>query len=167
MNGEPDDDRALGLMALTLSPRTPPRDLRARVLEQISGADRYLPFASELSKLFDVSQEGMRELLKNIARPEAWSTESAPGLSIIHFAAGPAIVDRHAGFARLRQGFEIPDHRHLVEELTFVLEGFLVDSNGICCGPGELIRKVPGSTHVVTAVEDSVVATLVGSTERA
>lgn len=163
--GHTQEDSALALMALTLQPQAPPPALRDRLLASVSGPERYLPFAADLSGLFDLPFARMQALLRSLARPDTWQ-RSAPGIGLVHFAAGPAIVDRHAGFVRMRAGFEISDHRHRVEEVTYVLEGLLVESSGTVCGPGECLRNAPGSVHGLTLVEDSVLATLVGPTER-
>ncbi len=160
-------DRALALMALTLDPQPPPPALRARLLASASARGRYLPFLEPLAAEFDLETARMRELLESAATAEPWQKGLLPGFALIHFVAGPRVVERHAGFARMPAGFEIPLHRHAVEEYVFVLEGLLVQDDGTMVGPGEFSRHAPGSAHAVSVVEDAVVASLVGLVEPA
>ncbi|MFO0744331.1 MAG: cupin domain-containing protein [Myxococcota bacterium] len=51
------------------------------------------------------------------------------------------------GFARLRAGATFPDHTHLGVELQLVLEGTLLDSNGVVARPGDIVRSEPGTSH--------------------
>jgi quercetin dioxygenase-like cupin family protein len=152
-------------LAVALDPVAPPASLRARLLERVSGAERYAPFTSDLAEMFDLSRERVRALLEQVTSGVAWTKGLVRGLKLIHFAAGPRIVERHAGFAALRSGFELPMHRHTVEEITFVLEGLLVEEDGSIHGPGDRLVRPPGSVHALSVVQDAVVATLVGRVE--
>lgn len=160
-------DHALSLLALTLDPITPPSWIREQLLARATGPQRYAPFAYRLAALFDLSRERMLELLASLTQPDAFERAVMPGLRVMHFATGPAVIGRHAGFARVKQGFEFPLHRHLVEEATFVLEGMLVESDGRVHGPGDLLIRAPSTVHALTVVEQAVLATLVGPVDAA
>jgi hypothetical protein len=164
-DGTEREEEALALLALTLEPVEPPAQLRARVLERVSGRGRYLAFAPSLARELDLPLPRMRELLEAATTEHPWQGGLLPGFAIIHFEAGPGAGERHAGFARMPAGFELPLHRHLVEELTMVLEGILVDDTGRLLGPGELVRAAPGSVHAITVVQDAVTVSLVGAVE--
>jgi hypothetical protein len=154
-------------MALDLDPETPPASVRERLLHTARGTQRYAPFAATLARVFDLSVARMRQLLLEATDKAAFERAIVPGLRVIHFAAGPAIIGRHAGLARVRQGFEFPLHRHQVEEVTFILEGMLVESDGSVYGAGDILVRGPGTDHTLSVIEDSVLATLVGPVEAA
>ncbi len=159
---EQQEAAAWSMLALALEPETPPPEVRSRLLRSVHGAQRYLPFVGRLSRLFDVEVPRMRQLLIDAADPQSFSHAIVPGIRIIHFATGPAVVGRHAGLARVRQGFEFPTHRHLVEEVTVVLEGMLVEDDGRVHAAGDVLVRAPGSRHALSVIEPSVLATLVG-----
>lgn len=162
MNAPSHHDDALSLLALGLEPVPPPAWVRETLLRRVTTTARYAPFIGALGRMFDLPRARMAELLQAASRPDAWAHELVPGLRIIHFAAGPSIVGRHAGLALVREGFEFPQHRHLVEEHTFVLEGLLIESDGTMHGPGDVLVRPPGTRHAVTVLARSVLASLVG-----
>ena len=54
--------------------------------------------------------------------------------------------DAFTGLFRLAPGTELPRHRHMEVEQTFVLEGSLVDEQGECTA-GNFVWRPAGSVH--------------------
>ena len=50
------------------------------------------------------------------------------------------------GLYRLEPGARLPEHRHRGVEQTFVLEGSLVDDDGVCTS-GNFVSRKSGSVH--------------------
>jgi putative transcriptional regulator len=142
---------ALDLLAGDLTPVEPSPDTRQRLLEAVQGPLRFLPFAHDLAEHFDLPLPRMQALLRDIDRTEAWQPGIMPAIAYRHFEAGPRAAGLHAGFVRLARGGRTPEHRHVTRELTYVLRGRVIDSDGRSYGPGEACAKEPGSVHALTA----------------
>jgi hypothetical protein len=142
---------ALALAVETLPPLPPSPSARARLIDALSGADRFAPFLDDLTRLFELSAAAMRRLLARIDRPE-WETTllGVPlgGAELFHFAVGPDLAATGAagGVLRLRPEVVFPRHRHHGDETSYVLEGgYCVD--GQVHGPGSTIEMSAGSQH--------------------
>ena len=54
--------------------------------------------------------------------------------------------EAYTALFRMEPGARLPTHRHTAVEQTFVLEGSLVDAEGVCSA-GNFVWRHPGSTH--------------------
>jgi len=54
--------------------------------------------------------------------------------------------EAYTGLFRMAPGARLPRHRHTAVEQTYVLEGSLVDEEGICKA-GNFVWRLPGSVH--------------------
>lgn len=161
-----DLSEGLDLLIAELTPVQPAPDTRRRLLGAVSGPLRFMPFAQELAGHFDLPLEHMQALLRDIDRAEEWQPGVLPAIAYRHFTAGPRTTGMHAGFVRLVPGSSTPEHRHLTRELTYVLRGKVIDSDGRSYGPGEAVAKEPGSAHSLSVGPDETwVATLIGQIE--
>jgi anti-sigma factor ChrR (cupin superfamily) len=71
-----------------------------------------------------------------------------------------------AGIVRMQAGAGFPSHRHRDREITLVLEGRLVDDQGVQYGPGEALEMPEGSAHTLHVMEGpAVLALLHGAVE--
>jgi ChrR Cupin-like domain len=136
-------------------------------MSAIEGAARYLPFAQDLAEHFDLSARAARELLERIDASEAWTPGVSPILGFFHFRPGPRLAPLRAGFVRMQGGTGFPLHRHRDRELTLVLEGAMIDGDGVRYAPGVAIDMPPGSTHTLRAESEgpALLALLHGSIE--
>lgn len=139
-------------LALTLTPVPPPPALKARLLASVA-AERHLPFLATVARFADLALEKMRGILKTIDDPQAWE-ELLPGMHVIHFDPGPAMAGADTGFLRLEGGVRFPKHKHHAPEVTVVLEGELIDSDGSHYGPGDVFHKGEGDPHDYAAGPD-------------
>ena len=74
---------------------TRPRpSVRDRLLADISGSLRYLPFTSRVAALFDLGELEAELLLRKITDEKAWRPGHLPGLHIAPVRPGPARADR-------------------------------------------------------------------------
>jgi quercetin dioxygenase-like cupin family protein len=142
---------ALALPAQTLEPMPPSPSVRARLLDTLSGADRFAPFLADLTRLFELPVESVRRLLARIDGHDWDSTllgHQLQGAELFHFAVGPTLAATGAagGVVRIRPQVTFPLHRHHGNETTYVLQGgYLVD--GHIHGPGSVIEMTTGSEH--------------------
>ena len=144
------DDRIWELMASSLEPVTPPADLRQRLLSSVvEGAARFLPFAADLGRHFDLSRERVAELLSQIDDPRVWTRGADPIQGFFHFTPGPRLAGLHAGIIRMNPGAQVQQHRHVDPEITYVLDGAMRDDRGVRFGPGRSIEMAPGTEHAL------------------
>jgi gentisate 1,2-dioxygenase len=163
----PEHPEAWELFARSLSPVEPPATVRSTLLNELDGWARYLPFAAELARRFDLTRERVRQLLSMIDEPGRWAPGIDPVQGFMHFAPGPAHAELHGGFVRMLPGMRFPPHRHRERELTFVLEGELSDGAGVLYRPGDGLEMPAGSVHSlgVASSEPALVALLNGRIE--
>jgi quercetin dioxygenase-like cupin family protein len=141
------------LLASGLPEVSPPSSLRSRLLSGIEGRARYLPFAADLAAHFDLSYGAARELLLGIDGSGQWTQGVSPVLGFFHFRPGPRLATLRGGFVRMQAGAVFPLHRHRHRELTLVLEGQMVDGDGVRFEPGEALDMPEGSTHTLRVAD--------------
>jgi hypothetical protein len=155
------------VLALALDPIDPPSRTRARLMAELTGGARYLPFAADLARHFELDSARLHELLGRMADPAAWNTGIDPTIGYLHFRPGAALVPLRAGIVRMRAGARVPIHRHRDRELTYVLEGAVVDGSGQRFAPGDALLAPAGSVHAlaIDSGADCVMALLHGAIE--
>jgi anti-sigma factor ChrR (cupin superfamily) len=157
-NDDDADDPALSsdelwsLLASALEPRTPTPPLRDELLAQLRGEQRWAPFASEIARTFGLDLEPTRAALARISDAAAWQPGFWPGS---WFSSTPALQQARTVIARLPAGTRIPTHRHAGRELTYVLEGELLENDLTRHGPGALLDMPPGSAHELAVADDA------------
>lgn len=135
---------------LLVVPVEPPPATLARLLAS-AGGGKFEKLSAKMASLFGVTVDRARELLGLIERPASWEHEQG-GISLVHFAGGPAFAAADCGFVRLEPGAVFPPHKHLGEELSVVLQGQLRDAaSGRLLGPGDELLQAEGSEHYLTA----------------
>jgi len=128
-------------------PVEPSPDVKARLLASI-GSGRFESFADRMAKLFDVTVARGRELLGLIERTVSWEPQPVPGISLVHFDAGPAYAAADCGFIRLAPGAMFPPHKHLGEETSIILAGTIRDAtNNRVLRAGDELVQAEGSEH--------------------
>lgn len=137
-----------------IAPLEPTPSERARVLATIAAEVSPAPYAryvEALASCFDLGVEAMRGLLARLPAM-SWTETGVPGVSFVHFEAGPRLAHADTGFVRFAPGAAFPAHRHHGKELTFVLEGRVALAEGRVLGPGESALLGPEDVHAVAAV---------------
>ncbi len=74
-----------------------------------------------------------------------WQAADFPGVTIKVLWRG-ATGDAFTALFRMQPGARLPRHRHMGVEQTYVLEGSLVDDEGVCTA-GNFVWRHPGSVH--------------------
>ena len=74
-----------------------------------------------------------------------WQATDFPGISMKELWRSDDGLSFTALF-RFEPGARLPQHRHEGLEQTFVLEGSLVDDEGVCTA-GNFVSRRPGSVH--------------------
>lgn len=158
---------AFTLLSAELEPVRPPAPLRSRLMATLQGAARYLPFVAGFAEHFALSPAEARELLLGIDGSGSWTRGVSPVLGFFHFRPGPRLTPLRGGFVRMQSGAAFPLHRHRDRELTLVLEGEMVDGDGVRYAPGDALDMPPGSTHTLRVAEGApaLLALLHGSIE--
>jgi hypothetical protein len=119
-------------------------DVRVRLLEELSGSERYTPFASEVASCFGLTFEDSLEALRAIQDPEVWRPGFLPGSQVF---TTPALARAFTVISRLPLHTRIPQHPHSSRETTFVLDGVLIEDGLKQHGPGCVMNMPAGSTH--------------------
>jgi hypothetical protein len=128
-----------------IKPEAPPPGLRRRLLDTVSGVDRFRPFFGAAARIFDLTETAVRDLLGRVDDALGWSLFPG-GARYFHFQPGPAAAGQEAGVVRMAAGTTFPRHRHRAGETTLVLDGLLYD-RGSVHGPGAVVEAEAGSTH--------------------
>ncbi len=89
-------------------------------------------------------------------------TEALAGIKAKRFWSDPA-TNRFAVLSRFEPGAQIPRHRHLGDELIFVLEGSTADEFGEVTA-GNLNFRPQGCVHTVTSPQGATVLNIVSGT---
>lgn len=139
---------ALAELSQTLTPRTATRAARSRLLASArSHAHRWAPHFDKLSALFDLDETALLELAERSSHSQNWEAVPLAGVRLFHLQGGPAIAIADAGLVVIPAGTRFPQHRHLGEERTLVLEGALRDEDGTLYRPGDALTKGGGTSH--------------------
>jgi len=151
-DGDLEREGALTLLAEGLEPSAPDSAVRARLLEALRGAERWAPFAGEVARAFGVELGAAREALTRIHDPSAWVPGFWPGSRLL---ITPKLMQAQTVISELPPGIRIPRHRHAGRELTYVLDGVLVENGSLRHGAGALLEMTGGSEHEVSVPDDS------------
>lgn len=133
-----------------LAPVTPSDDVRARLLASAAGPDRYSAVMADIAKYCDLAIDAVRAVLRQVDDATKWEPGPMPGIQIQHFDHGPAAVGTDTGFIRYPPGLVFPQHRHLGQEITIVLDGGFTDADGRVYGPGDVVAYADGTAHNFT-----------------
>lgn len=146
----------LGLLCASeaLELPVPPSALRARMLADIPRQGRFERFAEATAKMLDIGLDAARALLDKLDDPTVWSHE-LPGIAFFWVEGGPAVKQAVRGFLRVDAGLDFPDHEHLGDETTLILQGSCVDAGrGLVFRPGDVDRMPSGTSHVLHVPKD-------------
>jgi hypothetical protein len=146
----------LGLSCVSeaLDVEAPPAALRARLLADIPKQGRYERFAEAAANILDIGVDAARALLDKIDDPSVWSHE-LPGIAFFWVDGGPAVANAVRGFLRVDAGLDFPDHEHLGDEITLVMQGSYVDpGRGQVFRPGDIDRMSSGTSHTFHVPKD-------------
>ncbi len=131
----------------------PAPTVRARLLAALRGPERFTPFAPEVARVFALAPEDVRAALRRIDDTSAWEAGPWPAS---RFLRTPALTAASALIARLPAGLRIGEHRHATRELTYILDGEVVEGGSERVhGSGALLDKAAGTEHEVTVIGDT------------
>lgn len=128
-----------------------PKVARERLLADATTLARFEQFADDVASLMDVSVAKANDWLSRLDEPDVWSETAIGAVKLFHLEGGPAVENAVTGFVRLAPNTEFPEHTHLGVERMLVVQGRLRDEAGDVHGPGSLIERPAGMTHVVWA----------------
>ncbi|MFO7565420.1 MAG: cupin domain-containing protein [Enhygromyxa sp.] len=163
------DPEAASLLALALEPSElidPPPALRARLLAELDGRERFAPFVDRIAALFDLAAERVRDVLQRFDTHEGW-TPMYPGAAYFDLEGGPALGEATAGLVRIGAGLGFPSHQHIGEERVLVLQGAFEDDAGRRVQAGQLTVMPDGSKHGfrVVSTQELLYVVVVGQIE--
>jgi mannose-6-phosphate isomerase-like protein (cupin superfamily) len=153
-------DTAAELFVLT-PPVAPSAHVKHRLMSSI-GAGRFERFTAAFARIFDVTAEKGRELLGWVEDPSRWEVMDAVA-KVIHFPAGPACAGADTGFVRVAPGGTFPYHGHGGHEISIILAGSAITSDGKVLRAGDEVSEEPGTAHDLsnTGEEDFIYASRV------
>ncbi|HEV8677203.1 MAG TPA: cupin domain-containing protein [Methylomirabilota bacterium] len=88
-------------------------------------------------------RETERSIYLDVEKAE-WQATPYPGIETKTLYSDPS--GRRTTLTRFAPGAKLPAHRHVGLEQSFVLEGSLVDDDGVCTA-GNFVWRRPGSVH--------------------
>lgn len=141
----PDED--LGLLAAALQPIAPAPATRSRLLSELHSRERWTPWAASVARVLQLPDSDALHALQQIEERSAWRPGLWPNSSVLQT---PALRAIQALIARLPPDTRIPLHNHSTRELTFVLNGELIEDDRRSYGPGDLLDMQVGSEHELT-----------------
>jgi quercetin dioxygenase-like cupin family protein len=144
-------DAAFSALALSLDPVEPPAEVRARLLAALHTHERFTLFASDVAREFGLSSEAALAALRAIDDASAWHSGAGPGSG---WLITPALRAARVVIARLPPNSVIRRHSHAHRELTFVLDGLLIEDGAKRCGPGTLLAPAIGTDHELSVGGD-------------
>jgi anti-sigma factor ChrR (cupin superfamily) len=148
-----DEFRAtVGELSSMVEPIAPSDHVRRRLMISIGGG-RFERFLAQFTKIFDLTAEAGRELLAWIEDPTKWEA-MCPTAQVIHFSAGPACGGADTRFVRVAPGGTFPYHGHGGTEVTLVLAGSAITSDGKVLQLGDEVLELAGSAHDITNAGD-------------
>ncbi|KFI22549.1 cupin domain-containing protein [Nitrosococcus oceani] len=151
----------LAAIALNLEPEPPAPELKARLLDGICGKNRFLPFLSRLTELFDLSPREAQAYLERLDDSSAWKTV-LPGVQTIKIQAGPATAGAESNFLRVLPGASFPYHTHRGLESSLLLQGCCRSEDGVINRAGDLLYQETGTAHSFQVIsEQAVIAAVV------
>jgi anti-sigma factor ChrR (cupin superfamily) len=146
-------EEALSRRAERLAAVQPSSAVRERLLATLSHADRFRPFLDRLAAMVDQPTDFVRRLLERMEDGTLWEPGPLPGLHVAHFEPGPRVRAADAGLVRVAAGVAVPRHRHIGDEVSFVLEGTLCE-DGVRHFPGQMLQSAKGTVHGFSAGAD-------------
>jgi cytosine/adenosine deaminase-related metal-dependent hydrolase len=146
------DADALSLLTEAIETSPPEAAVRERLLRTLQGPERFTPWAPEVSRRFGLTLEEARDALRRIHEPSAWRPGVLPGSRLL---ATPALMRQRSIVAELPAGMRIARHRHHARELTYILDGTLIEDGELRHERGHLLDKLSGSEHELTVTEDA------------
>jgi quercetin dioxygenase-like cupin family protein len=144
-------ETTLAALADALEPAAPDPAVRVRLLAALRGPERWSPFASEIASAFGLELGAAREALALVQDGNAWHPGFWPGSKSL---ITPSLRQAQAVIARLPGGIRIPQHQHAVRELTYILDGVLIENGSTDHRAGTLLAMDPGSSHEVAVPDD-------------
>jgi ChrR Cupin-like domain len=148
---DPSDEMDLDLHEVAAVEPSP--EVKVRLLAS-SGGGRFSGFAEPIATMFEVPVDRAHELLGLIERSASWQTKM-PGLEVLAFSGGPALVGADCAFLRIAPGGTFPMHAHVGEESAFVLAGHVHDvTHDRSFGPGGSWQLAPGTRHKLVGQGD-------------
>lgn len=144
----PSDAEFVSALADALPTHSPAASLRERLLASAASPPlRWAPLFDKLGTLFDLDDAALMHLAERAATPSEWQAGPLPAVHLLHLQGGPAIAGADAGLVRVEGGVHFPEHRHLGEERTLILEGEALESSGLTRRPGDALSMPAESSH--------------------
>ena len=143
---------ALSALAHSLAPIEPEPSARARLLAALRGPERFTLFSLEVARSFGLSEDAALAALRAAGDEAAWHHDPRAGGG--SWVTTPELRAAQVVIARLPAGSVIPRHAHDGRELTFVLDGLLIEDGQRACGPGTLLDPGIGSEHELVVGAD-------------
>lgn len=138
----------LALYALVEPPTAPDPGVRARLLDS-TATGRLHRFAGLISQMFGIDDEAAKAALDSVDDSSRWVPSDMPGVQMAPLEGAPP--NHLMGFIKLPRSGVVPWHEHLGRERTLVLQGRLVDDDGVVYGPGQEMPKTVGTRHTFHA----------------
>jgi anti-sigma factor ChrR (cupin superfamily) len=149
------DAELVATLAEALPARAPNSALRRRLLEAVSTPRlRWAPLFDKLGALFDLDDTALANMAERAAIESEWQPGPVPGVELFHLEGGAAIAGADAGLVRVSAKLHFPEHRHLGEERTLIIEGEARESSGSVRRPGDSMSMPANSTHAFQVTSD-------------
>jgi len=140
-----DSITTLSLLTDALDNVAPDPVVRARLLTELRGRERWTPWGVTVAALLEIPVAQAVDALQQIEDAAVWQPGLWPGSKVFQT---PALAQACAILARIPPGTRIARHRHEQRELTYLLDGELADEHRVF-GRGDLVDMAIGTEHAL------------------
>ena len=150
-------EETLTAVGLSVESARPSPDVKTRLFASLQSQTRFAGFVDRVAEFFDLGVERVRELLDAIsAAPNTpWEASPVPGTSLLHLDGGPRVAEAvNCGLVHIAAGSGFPNHRHIGDEWSLILQGSSQEDSGQVSHPGDLLHKQAGSHHAFRVISD-------------
>jgi quercetin dioxygenase-like cupin family protein len=144
-----------GLIGSSVEAVQAPVHVRSRLLMTVAETPRFERFTDAVARILEVATDTAAAMIAGIDRVTSWEPSPWSGIQLYHLEGGPVAANAIVGFVRIAPGEVFPMHKHLGEEIVFILQGRCVDNLGSEHAAGELVRMPPNTEHELFVPHES------------
>jgi putative transcriptional regulator len=142
-----------GALSRTVAKLPAPPHVLSRVLQRLSGPERFSAAVPALKALYGFEDAQVEELLQRVLDERAWSPGPAEGIRLLPVTPAPS-VRGDAIMVWAAPGATYPHHEHTGDEHVVVVDGAVRDDTGVYAQRGDRVLSKRGTAHSLWTVSD-------------
>jgi putative transcriptional regulator len=141
----------LAELGLSEAPIAPPPNLRDRLLGSTTSG-RFEHQMGHIAQMLELDRDGARALVHAIDARASWAPGPVPGVALYHLEDHIPLEEVIAGFVRITPGTTFPQHSHLGDEYSLILQGRATATDQRTWVPGDLVHMPADTEHAFTVL---------------